>query len=82
MNNTLAGKPVPHQLRACEARYWLRKGYTTQERVDELREFLHKKRGTNAIELLIEEMRNQWRIRSLWINQPIGEAESVQGQTK
>lgn len=62
-------KGINDQLRACEARYWLRKGYSTPDRIDELRAELHKKRGTNAIETLIEEMRRQWRTRKDWLNQ-------------
>lgn len=43
----------------CEARYWLRCGYTTPERVAELREML-KRRGEIAVEQLVTEMRRQW----------------------
>lgn len=43
----------------CEARYWLRRGYTTPERVAELREML-KRRGEIAVEQLVTEMRRQW----------------------
>jgi len=50
----------------CEARYWLRCGYTTPERLVDLREVL-KKRGDAAIENLIEEMRRQWRQRLEWL---------------
>ncbi|HBP5097012.1 TPA: hypothetical protein L5650_000050 [Pseudomonas aeruginosa] len=51
---------------ACEARYWLRRGYTTPEKVTELRETL-KRRGESAVEQLIEEMRRQWQVRTEWI---------------
>lgn len=44
----------------CEARYWLRRGYTTPEKVTELKESLYKKRGEEAVTRLIEEMRRQW----------------------
>lgn len=50
----------------CEARYWLRRGYTTPERLVDLREVL-KKRGDAAIENLIEDMRRQWRRRLEWL---------------
>lgn len=50
----------------CEARYWLRRGYTTPERLVDLREVL-KKRGDAAIETLIEEMRTQWKRRLEWL---------------
>lgn len=43
----------------CEARYWLRRGYTTPERVTELREMLQR-RGEIAVEQLVTEMRRQW----------------------
>ncbi len=49
----------------CEARYWLRRGYTTPEKVTELREKL-KRRGDSAIEQLVSEMRRQWQCRSEW----------------
>ncbi|HBN9641711.1 DUF7696 family protein [Pseudomonas aeruginosa] len=51
---------------ACEARYWLRRGYTTPEKVTELRENL-KRRGESAFEQLIAEMRRQWQARTEWI---------------
>ncbi|EPD3117912.1 DUF7696 family protein, partial [Pseudomonas aeruginosa] len=44
---------------ACEARYWLRRGITTPEKVAELSETL-KRRGESAVEQLIAEMRRQW----------------------
>ncbi len=51
---------------ACEARYWLRRGYTTPEKVTELREKL-KRRGEGAVEQLVTEMRRQWSRRQEWI---------------
>ncbi|EMX5499802.1 hypothetical protein KUU03_13850 [Pseudomonas aeruginosa] len=51
---------------ACEARYWLRRGITTPEKVAELRETL-KRRGESAVEQLIAEMRRQWLARTEWI---------------
>lgn len=50
---------------ACEARYWLRRGHTTPEKVAELREKL-KRRGEGAIEQLVSEMRRQWLCRGEW----------------
>ena len=55
-----------HHMLQCEARYWLRRGYTTPERRVDLREVL-KKRGDDAFEKLIEEMRRQWRRRLEWL---------------
>ena len=51
----------------CEARQWLRLGYTSEAMVDELREKITAKRGAAAAERLIEEMRNQWRRRNEWL---------------
>ncbi|UGR28910.1 hypothetical protein LSP17_03485 [Pseudomonas aeruginosa] len=55
---------------ACEARYWLRRGYTTPEKVAELKETLYKKRGEEAVTRLIEEMRRQWGSRHEWQGEP------------
>lgn len=51
----------------CEARYWLRRGYITPEKVAELVEELTKKRGTKAVDTLIAEMRTQWGSRREWL---------------
>lgn len=51
----------------CEARYWLRRGNTTPEKVAELGEVLAKKRGAAAVERLIDEMRRQWARRREWL---------------
>lgn len=48
--------------RECEARDWLRRGYTTHARVDELMARIEKHRGAEAVEVLREEMRRQWRL--------------------
>ncbi|EIU2540629.1 TPA: hypothetical protein ACHH76_003299 [Pseudomonas aeruginosa] len=55
---------------ACEARYWLRRGYTTPEKIAELKETLYKKRGEEAATRLIEEMRRQWGSRHEWQRGP------------
>ncbi len=55
----------------CEARYWLRRGNTTPEKVAELKETL-KKRGEEAVTRLIEEMRKQWGRRQEWLGRPHG----------
>lgn len=47
----------------CEARSWLEMGYTTAEKISELRQKLAQKpaaRSAEAIEKLIAEMRRQW----------------------
>lgn len=51
----------------CEARQWLRLGYSCEAMVDELREKVAAKRGAAAAERLIEEMRRQWKRRSEWL---------------
>ena len=53
-------------MRECEARYWLRQGYTTPEKIAELRQRL-KQRGPQALDLLVEEMRRQWKRRADWL---------------
>ncbi len=56
----------------CEARYWLRRGHSTPEKVAELKEILYKKRGEEAVTRLIEEMRKQWGLRNEWLGRPHG----------
>jgi hypothetical protein len=45
----------------CEAREWLRLGYDGPQRIAELRMRITAKRGAQAAERLIEEMRKQWK---------------------
>jgi len=52
--------------RICEARGWLRRGYTDKESVRELRRRIAAKRGGEAAGELIEEMRAQWAKRDEW----------------
>lgn len=53
--------------RICEARSWLRQGYTTTERVDELIGRICTHRGKVAGEALRNEMRQQWKCRQDWM---------------
>ncbi|MCC5052041.1 DUF7696 family protein [Xanthomonas campestris] len=53
--------------RACEARHWLRQGYMDAAKVQELRLRIATQRGYAAADLLVEEMREQWRRRREWI---------------
>ena len=46
--------------RECEARTWLRMGYDTPARVDDLMARIAKHRGVPAANELREEMRRQW----------------------
>lgn len=50
----------------CEARYWLRRGYSTPDKELELGELLQK-RGAVSLERLLDEMRRQWQSRHDWI---------------
>ncbi|MEA9490438.1 DUF7696 family protein [Xanthomonas campestris] len=52
--------------RACEARHWLRQGYVDAIKVGELRLRIAAQRGYAAADLLVEEMRMQWRRRREW----------------
>jgi ribosomal protein S21 len=52
--------------RACEARKWLREGYVTDAKVNELMERISGKRGSTAANALREEMRLQWKSRTTW----------------
>ncbi|CAD0321982.1 DUF7696 family protein [Xanthomonas hortorum] len=53
--------------RACEARHWLRLGYVDAAKVRELRLRIAAQRGYASADLLVEEMREQWRHRREWI---------------
>lgn len=53
--------------RECEARDWLRKGYTTAVKVDELMARIAERRGYQAANELREEMRRQWARRREWM---------------
>lgn len=59
---------VRQQLLESEARTWLRKGYDSPERIEELTELISKKRGAASAVRLVEEMRRQWRLRADWLN--------------
>lgn len=61
--------------RICEARYWLRMGYTSAERVEELLERIRKRRGCAAAEQLRADMRAEWATRATWLA-PASEAGS------
>ncbi|AKO20302.1 DUF7696 family protein [Xanthomonas oryzae] len=56
--------------RACEARHWLRQGYTDAAKGQELRLRIAAERGYAAADLLVEEMREQWRRRREWTQRP------------
>ncbi|MDR1074813.1 MAG: hypothetical protein LBL59_00450 [Xanthomonadaceae bacterium] len=52
--------------RICEARTWIRQGYISGKRVEELRVRISAKCGAEAADELVQEMRRQWRIRVQW----------------
>ena len=51
----------------CEARHWLREGYTSRDQVDDLMKRIAQRRGEGAAELLRDEMRRQWARRADWL---------------
>ena len=53
--------------RECEARHWLRQGYTESGVVAELRARIAEKRGEVAAAALVDEMRRQWKRRAEWM---------------
>ncbi|WP_220816097.1 DUF7696 family protein [Pseudomonas paralcaligenes] len=63
----MADQDLRQHMLECEARAWLRFGYTSQEKVSELQELIAKKRGTAAAERLVQEMRRQWQRRREWL---------------
>lgn len=46
----------------CEAREWLKRGYNNRNEIRVLQNAITKRRGYEASERLIEEMRKQWQI--------------------
>tara|TARA_Y100001001_G_scaffold27328_1_gene22875 strand:+ start:3577 stop:3795 length:219 start_codon:yes stop_codon:yes gene_type:complete len=61
-------KPVKQQLLEAEARSWIRRGYKTPDRLEQLKTLLREKRRSEAnIILLVDEMRAQWRCRDEWL---------------
>ena len=51
----------------CEARDWLRRGYDTPEKIAELKFKITAKRGKQAADRLVEEMRRQWKRQDEWM---------------
>ncbi len=51
----------------CEARDWLRKGYTTSDRVGALMARVTAERGEDAAMRLLDGMRRQWASRRDWL---------------
>ena len=53
--------------RECEARTWIKQGYVTARKVDELMQRIERHRGAEAAAALREEMRLQWKRREEWL---------------
>lgn len=56
--------------RVTEARAWLRDGYTSAGKVDDLIRRIALKRGQVAADRLRQDMREQWRTRRDWLREP------------
>lgn len=54
--------------RECEARSWIKQGYFTASRVEELMQRIERHRGAQAAAVLREEMRQQWKRREEWLD--------------
>lgn len=63
----MADQDVRQHMLECEARYWLRRGDITPEKVEDLKEVLIKKRGEAAVTRLDDEMRRQWQRQRDWL---------------
>lgn len=56
--------------RICEARSWLRQGYTDKRSVDALVARISAVRGQDAADQLRQDMRRQWLCRQDWLADP------------
>lgn len=54
--------------RECEAREWLRRGYSTGSAVEGLMRDIARQRGQESADRLRAEMRRQWARRSEWLS--------------
>ena len=64
----MAEKTLKQQLLEAEARSWIRRGYKSPERLEQLKTLLREKRRSEAnIVLLVDEMRAQGRRRDEWL---------------
>lgn len=52
----------------CEAREWLRRGYSTGPAVEGLMRDIARQRGQESADRLRAEMRRQWARRSEWLS--------------
>lgn len=61
------GRTDEDHRRECEARSWIKQGYFTASRVEELMQRIAQHRGAQAAAVLREEMRRQWSRRGEWL---------------
>lgn len=64
----MGGKNDSKFMLECEAREWLRRGFNNRHDIRTLQNAISKRRGFEASEQLIEEMRKQWKNRAEWLN--------------
>lgn len=70
---TAAGNTTSSQYRLeCEARHWLREGYSESSKVSALIARIEQRRGQAGAAELLGEMRRQWQRRSDWLEQSSG----------
>ncbi|QSQ39762.1 DUF7696 family protein [Xanthomonas translucens] len=55
------------QRRACEARHYLKQGFTEPAAVERLMVRIREKRGLAAADQLLADMRAQWKRRQEWL---------------
>ncbi|CBA14742.1 hypothetical protein XALC_0197 [Xanthomonas albilineans GPE PC73] len=63
----MLGSAVEQRRRMCEARHYLRRGYTTGIKVQRLIDAIALRRGHAAAQQLRAEMRAQWACRREWL---------------
>jgi hypothetical protein len=59
----------PRHRLECEARHWLRDGYSESSKVASLIARIGQRRGQAAASELLGEMRRQWQRRNDWLDQ-------------
>lgn len=65
---SVAGVAVERHRRMCEARHYLRLGYTTGPKVHQLIEAISARRGPVAADQLRDDMRTEWARRREWMS--------------
>jgi hypothetical protein len=65
---SVAGSAVQLHRRMCEARHYLRQGYTSGPKVHQLVESITVRRGQAAAEQLRDDMRIEWARRREWMS--------------